>query len=248
MSYTPTSWAESFLTKSKLPTTKNNVKALTDWWAAEGGAGPEWGTNNLASYNPLNTTLPEPGSQPINSDKVQAYTSWSQGIQATQQTLDEPGHGYSAIRKDLAANAPPGQTEQAIVASQWGTKTIGSYTATGPAGAASGAPASSSGTTSLTHPINLNLLPTWGPRWAPWNWGADAGNAMISALFPLFIALVGIILIAWGLDMTFKGGTKINLTTPPTQAPAPQQTGPSKTQKVAKDTEKAGETAAVVAE
>ena len=242
MSYTPTTWAEQFLTQSHLPTTKNNVKALTDWWAAEGGAGPEWGTNNLASYNPLNTTLPEPGSEPINSDKVQAYKSWKEGVTATQQTLDEPGHGYSAIRGDLAASAPPGKTEQAITASQWGTKQIGSYTAPQPA--SSSGSSSSSGTSPLTSKLDLNLFPTWGPSWAPWNWGADAGNAMVQALFPLFIALVGIILIAWGISITFKGGTKVTLSTPP--APPPQKTAPEKSA-VVTGTEEGAETAAVAA-
>jgi hypothetical protein len=53
--------------------------------------GGNW--NNTARYNPLNTTLQESGSTTMaggssaGADGVQAYTSWTQGVQATVDTL-----------------------------------------------------------------------------------------------------------------------------------------------------------------
>lgn len=82
---TPHSWAVSFLTAIGAPVTAPNVLSVVSWEAIEGG---NW--HNTASFNPLNTSQPEPGSTPIggNGSGVQSYDSWSTGMQATVQTLE----------------------------------------------------------------------------------------------------------------------------------------------------------------
>lgn len=79
---TPHSWAVSLLQALGAPQTKANVDSIVSWEAAEGG---NW--RNTATYDPLNTTQVEPGSTPVNPIGVQAYTSWSEGLNATVTTL-----------------------------------------------------------------------------------------------------------------------------------------------------------------
>jgi len=112
--YTPHTWAVALLGAGHLPLTACNVSAVTEWERAEGG---NWG--NSASANPLNTTLPEPGSHAINAVGVQAYTSWPEGFTATVATLsngDYPGI-LAALRAGDNAQAVAG----AVGASPWGT-------------------------------------------------------------------------------------------------------------------------------
>jgi hypothetical protein len=118
---TPQSWADEFLTELGDNVNPTNEEAVEGWEAGEGGAGPEWGTNNLASFNPINSTLAEPGSVKVNSDDVQAYTSWEQGLDASVATLEESQTGYATIRNDLANGASVDQTNADIDASKWGT-------------------------------------------------------------------------------------------------------------------------------
>jgi hypothetical protein len=83
---TPDSWARTQLQYMGLPVTSSNVAFLVSWAAAEGG---NW--RNSATFNPLNTTQREPGSQVMfggNSAGVQAYTSWQMGLSATANTLN----------------------------------------------------------------------------------------------------------------------------------------------------------------
>ena len=100
------------------------VNALITWFAAEGGAGPQWNIpTNFNNYNPLNTTLPLPGSvnEPGNEPPTQSYVSWAQGIQATVLTLQETQRGYAAIRAVLAAGGDCAALAAAVGASAWGT-------------------------------------------------------------------------------------------------------------------------------
>src|SRR5262249_2216526 len=92
---TPQSWEVSLLQALGMPVTKANVQSVVSWEAAEGG---NW--QNTATYNPLNTTQAEPGSAPMNSVGVQAYDSWSSGLQATVATLHNGSYGdiLSALR------------------------------------------------------------------------------------------------------------------------------------------------------
>jgi hypothetical protein len=122
---TQESWAAQFLTDLGDNPSQNAEIAVEVWESGEGGAGPQWDPsgNNIASFNPINTTLKEPGSvdTPGNNPPVQAYTSWEQGLDASVATLEESHPGYAAIRNDLATGASVSQTNADIDASKWGT-------------------------------------------------------------------------------------------------------------------------------
>jgi hypothetical protein len=92
------------------PVTLNNLRTLVGWEKAEGGS---------ASFNPFNTTLPEPGASSYNSVGVRNYTSEAQGIAATVSTLR--GSAYSAVVADLRHGANPATIAAAVGASPWGT-------------------------------------------------------------------------------------------------------------------------------
>lgn len=113
-SYTPQSFARAVLRAEDLPRTACNVGALEAWEAAEGG---HW--NNTAAFNPLNTTLPEPGSSPMNSVGVQSYTSWAEGLRATVDTLNNGN--YPGILAALSAGNDAQAVADAVGASPWGT-------------------------------------------------------------------------------------------------------------------------------
>jgi hypothetical protein len=112
--YTPTSWAVALLTSGGWPRTSCNIGAITAWENAEGG---NWA--NSARFNPLDTTEPEPGSYPMNSAGVQAYTSWAEGFRATLTTL--ANGNYGAILAALASGDSAQAVAGAVAASPWGT-------------------------------------------------------------------------------------------------------------------------------
>ena len=98
---------------------RGNINALVSWERAEGG---NW--NNSAHYNPLNTTLGEPGATSMNSVGVKSYTSWAQGFKATIDTLRNGRYG--SILSALASGA--GSNFGSIVASTpWGTGAFNVY-------------------------------------------------------------------------------------------------------------------------
>jgi hypothetical protein len=112
--YTPRTWAVALLAADHLPVTACNVAAVTAWENAEGGS---WG--NSAAANPLNTTMPEPGSHAINAAGVQAYPSWPVGFTATVATLNNGD--YPGILGALRAGDDAGAVAAAVGASPWGT-------------------------------------------------------------------------------------------------------------------------------
>lgn len=105
----------ALLQRGGFPVTSPNVLAIIAWAAIEGG---HYG--NAARYNPLNTTQTWPGSYNpgFKAAPVQAYQSWSDGIDATLKTLSYGA--YSGIRTLLHASAPPDETLKAIGKSAWG--------------------------------------------------------------------------------------------------------------------------------
>jgi hypothetical protein len=109
-----TSWANAFLAAAGEPQTSENVRAVVGWEKAEGG---HWADS--ARFNPLNTTQAEPGSVPINSVGVQAFTSWAQGLQATVATIRNGRYG--GILAALAAGNCAQCVANAVAASPWGT-------------------------------------------------------------------------------------------------------------------------------
>jgi len=113
-SYTPFTWAKALLQQLGMPLTRPNVTAVTAWELAEGG---HW--HNTAHYNPLDTTMPEPGATSMNSVGVKAYVSWAQGFTATIATLRN-GY-YGAILAALRAGNDAYAVADAVAASPWGT-------------------------------------------------------------------------------------------------------------------------------
>jgi uncharacterized protein YukE len=79
---TPGDFGVALLQKLGAPVTKSNLQFLIAWSNEEGGH-----FHNGAHFNPLNTTLNEPGATTFNSVGVKAYTSWDQGVTATAATL-----------------------------------------------------------------------------------------------------------------------------------------------------------------
>lgn len=71
-------WDWQLLQALGAPVTNQNISFLDSWQNAE---------QSDATYNPLNTTQQAAGSTPYNSAGVQNFTSASQGIAATVQTL-----------------------------------------------------------------------------------------------------------------------------------------------------------------
>jgi hypothetical protein len=79
---TPGDFGVALLQQLGAPVTKSNLQFIIAWANEEGG---NW--HNAAHFNPLNTTLMEPGATSMNSVGVKAYTSWEQGLAATSATL-----------------------------------------------------------------------------------------------------------------------------------------------------------------
>jgi murein DD-endopeptidase MepM/ murein hydrolase activator NlpD len=111
---TPHNFAVALLNAVGAPVTSQNLLAIVSWETAEGG-----GFGNRAQFNPLNTTLQMPGSHAINLVGVQAYTSSSQGLTATVNTLR--GGAYRGIIAALKAGNSAQAVERAVAASPWGT-------------------------------------------------------------------------------------------------------------------------------
>jgi hypothetical protein len=126
------------------PVTAANEYAFEVWEAAEGGGAgctaaqppytAPWANSGGPSGNPINTTLPEPGSTIWNSDNVQIYhdgdgqTCWSWGIQATGDTLvyTNGGQDYAPILNVLQNPSTNNDTQcvnlaRAVGDTVWGT-------------------------------------------------------------------------------------------------------------------------------
>lgn len=86
MSITPQMYQAAQLTLQALGAqpTSVGINLLVAWMVEEDGYG-----STLPCHNPMNSTLPMPGSHTINSEGVQCYPSVSEGIAATVSTLKE---------------------------------------------------------------------------------------------------------------------------------------------------------------
>jgi hypothetical protein len=156
---TPTTWAAQELALLGDTPSTNDMTAMEAWEAGEGGAGPEWDPNgdNLASFNPLDSTQAWPEPNPDSTDTnppgqpaIQAYNSWQEGLAATAGTLEQDQKGYAQIRADLASNADPAQTYADIDASAWGTHDLS--TSDSPSAGSAGSSGSSGSGTGLSGP------------------------------------------------------------------------------------------------
>jgi hypothetical protein len=123
----PADFANALLGALGAPDTKVNVDNIVGWEAEEGG---NW--NNTAAFNPMNTTLQEPGSTVMpggNTSGVQAYTSWDQGLKATLDTLE--GGNYPGIIAALDQSAGWQSFASAVDSSPWGSNLSGVSAGTG---------------------------------------------------------------------------------------------------------------------
>lgn len=77
-------FADAVLSGVGAPVTPPNVKSIESWIGREGGGG---------ANNPLNSTLPAPGSTGFNSVGVQNYPTPQDGITATVSTLENGNYG-----------------------------------------------------------------------------------------------------------------------------------------------------------
>ena len=111
---TPESWGRALLAQLGDQATPENVRAVVAWERAEGG---HWA--NSARYNPLNTTLPMPGSWAVNAVGVQAYRTWGDGLRATVITLENGLYG--AVLSLLHGGGCAPCVAEAVGASPWGT-------------------------------------------------------------------------------------------------------------------------------
>jgi uncharacterized protein YukE len=100
----PGDFGVALLQRLGAPVTKSNLQFLIAWSNEEGG---NW--HNAAHFNPLNTTLMQPGAVSMNSVGVKAYTSWDQGIGATVATL------HNGRYDDIVAALQGGNAAQTAV-------------------------------------------------------------------------------------------------------------------------------------
>ena len=83
----PSNASETFVIRAILarigaPQTTQNINSMTAWIRHE-----QTGWPPAARFNPMNTTLNEPGATNFNSVGVKNYTSWAQGIEANAATI-----------------------------------------------------------------------------------------------------------------------------------------------------------------
>jgi hypothetical protein len=100
-----------------------SLQALMGWMVAESGS--ELCDGHMgARFNPLNTTLRQPGSTNFNSVPVQNYPDWATGVHATVVSIQ----GFPRVAHVLAS---AGQTSVdvlwEVVGSQWGTSGRDAY-------------------------------------------------------------------------------------------------------------------------
>lgn len=77
-----------------------------------------------------------------------------------------------------------------------------------PSTSSSSNPAKKISTTASYNPLNnlsaFNPAPTVGPPWLPWNIPSDLANSAWSSVMSVLILIVGLVLVAWGLKVTFE--------------------------------------------
>jgi hypothetical protein len=213
----PLSWAQSELQQLGDPLTSADEQSLIAWALLEGGGG---------TYNPLNTSLPEPGSSKFNSSGVQNYTSWAQGVEAIASTIDEST--YTQIKADLASGKGIGPTTELDT---WSGGGYGSLSATwGEAaqymsGVSQPLPASSTSSNSAssgTSAFNLKNPLTWFTGIADL-FAAGAANEAEAGLVDILergaLMLFGAVLVVIGI-VRLTGGSenKVTLESPVAQA------------------------------
>lgn len=129
--------ATAFLHKMGYSVTQNAMIALVGWIQVRVVCDSEFNAHCSAvrrrkcvhvqaegspcSYNPLDSTLEEPGATNCNGVGVKNYESLADGVAATAATLGESQSGYADIRAGLQAGSDPVSIGTAIADSAWGT-------------------------------------------------------------------------------------------------------------------------------
>lgn len=115
--------------------------------------------------------------------------------------------GYTATLRNLGYSSPPqikGGTSFSANIPKAGKTTA----ATTPAASTSGNPAKKPSTTGSWNPVSsispFTPAPTVGPSWLPWNWPSDAANSAWSSALSVIIIIIGLVLVAYGLKITFE--------------------------------------------
>lgn len=111
-SVTPLDFARALLSRLGLPLSSNNLISIVAFVGIEGGH-----YANAARFNPLNTTLVLPGSTRAPGTIVQAYTSWTQGVEANARTLAQSN--MRGITQALAQSVDPQMFLRALSDSPW---------------------------------------------------------------------------------------------------------------------------------
>jgi hypothetical protein len=103
-------FGSDLLKRLGLPQTRENLRAMMAWQAAEG---------TTAAFNPLATTRAAPGATDMNSVGVKNFRTYEQGLQTTIDTLRNGLYGniLAALRDGTSAT----RVAQAIAESPWGT-------------------------------------------------------------------------------------------------------------------------------
>lgn len=207
----PEEWAIAQLKSLGDPVTASNIEFLEGWQKQEGG---NW--NNTATYNPLNTTQPEPGATAMNSVGVKAYTSWTEGIQATDAALNNGL--YSDILAALKSGNAASAGSSGSLASGLSTWSGGGYTTVSPttgvnssniSSASADAPTisgssssgSGSGSGNSSGSITLFKLPVYG-----------AVTMSSDTLIRGVLLIMGLFIMYAGIKGTFSEGNSIELT------------------------------------
>jgi cell wall-associated NlpC family hydrolase len=155
-------FATDLLTNLAMPVSPSNVAAIQAWASGEGSA---------ARFNPLDTTQPEPGATPYNTngaDPVENYPDYQSGLAATVATLEPGGHAsplYAGILAALQSGTSASAVEGAVQASPWGTRSFPDPTYPAPANFPPGSVPAGQGAVTLADPSGPS--PAGGGRSAP---------------------------------------------------------------------------------
>lgn len=210
MALTIADWADAVLKDLGVTPSSTDITTLSGWAAGEGG-GTAAQSPNVALYNPLNTTLAEPGSSNFApGSSVQSYTTPGQGAAAAASTLSEPA--YATIVGELAGNASPQTVWDTVDASSWGTKDLGSMTV---ASAQAYGSTPLTGTATLTGISPGDLLPVVpifqkAAAGAAGSIASEVEKGLVSGvsdlvdpiIHPIFLGLFAILLLLIGLYLT----------------------------------------------
>ena len=142
-------WAMDYLAWIGSPATGPNdprVKFLSQWQSIEGN--PPGSATFASEHNPLSTSEPAQGSSSINRSNVQAYPNVQEGLQATQQTMQQ-GYDQPIFNALLNPASTEADLQAALGSSNWTGQgaTANQNYASAVAGGGTGSASTSAGST-----------------------------------------------------------------------------------------------------